>query len=133
MAQIRLSRGYDHEPHPAGTVFLVERLWPRGLRRDTVELDGWCKDSAPSTELRTWFSHDPAKWTEFCRRYTAELDANPEGWRPLAEATAGGDVTLLFSSRDVEHNNAVALREYQRNRRPVLRPDPQGDAASGAR
>jgi len=133
VAQIRLSRVYDHESHPAGTVFLVERLWPRGVRRDAVEFDGWCKASAPSTELRKWFSHDPAKWTEFRRRYTAELDAHPEGWRPLAEAAADGDVTLLFSSRDVEHNNAVALREYLLNRRPVLRPDHQGDAASGAR
>ena len=133
MAKIRLSRVYDHESHPAGTVFLVERLWPRGVRRDAVELDGWCKDSAPSTELRKWFSHEPAKWTEFRRRYTAELDAHPESWRPLAGAAAGGDVTLLFSSRDVEHNNAVALREYLLNRRPVHRPDHQRDAASGAR
>ena len=112
MGQIRLSRVYDHEPQPSGKVFLVERLWPRGVRRDDLALDGWCKASAPSTDLRKWFSHDPAKWAEFRRRYAAELDHSPEGWRPLAEAAAAGDVTLLYSSRDREHNNAVVLRHY---------------------
>ncbi|MEO6205634.1 MAG: DUF488 family protein [Mycobacteriales bacterium] len=113
MAQIRLSRVYDHEPRLPGKVYLVERLWPRGVRRDDLVLDGWCKDSAPTTELRRWFSHDPAKWAEFRRRYTAELDGNPEAWRPLADAAgAASGVTLLYSSRDLEHNNAVALRDY---------------------
>jgi len=100
------------KPQPAGKVYLVEWLWPRGVRRDALVLDGWCKDSAPSTELRQWFSHDPAKWNEFRRRYTVELDHSPEGWRPLAEAAAAGDVTLLYSSRDRDHNNAVVLRDY---------------------
>ena len=111
MTQILLSRVYDHET-TAGATFLVERLWPRGVRRDELRLDGWCKDAAPSSDLRTWFSHDPAKWEEFRRRYTAELDANPAGWQPLADAAKQGSVTLLFSSRDREHNNAVVLRDY---------------------
>jgi uncharacterized protein YeaO (DUF488 family) len=73
-------------------------------------MDGWLKDAAPSTELRRWFAHDPSKWHEFCRRYTAELDANPHAWRPLLDST--GDLTLLYSARDREHNSAVALRAH---------------------
>lgn len=108
---IRLARVYDHEP-TATPVYLVERLWPRGIRRDDLTLDGWVKDAAPTTELRKWFAHDPAKWDEFRRRYFAELDADPSAWQPLVDAASDGDITLLFSSRDREHNNAVALRDY---------------------
>ena len=107
-----MSRVYDHEGHSSGHVFLVERLWPRGVRREDLHLDAWLKDVAPSTELRKWFSHDPAKWAEFQRRYVRELDANPQAWQPLVDAAAHGEVTLLYSSRDREHNNAVVLREY---------------------
>lgn len=112
MAAIELSRVYDHDVKAAGKSFLVERLWPRGIRRDQLDLDGWAKEVAPSTELRRWFGHDPAKWAEFRRRYTAELDAHPQAWAPLAEAAAAGSLTLLYSSRDREHNNAVVLRDY---------------------
>ena len=111
MGEIRLSRVYDHE-QLEGPAFLVERLWPRGVRRDDVRLDGWLRDAAPSADLRKWFGHDPQKWPEFKHRYAAELDAQPQAWQPLIDAARGGGVTLLFSSRDVEHNNAVALREY---------------------
>jgi uncharacterized protein YeaO (DUF488 family) len=111
MTEIQLSRVYDHESSH-GKTFLVERLWPRGVRRDDLRLDGWCKDVAPSTELRKWFAHDPAKWDEFRRRYTAELDANPAAWQPLVTAASQGPITLLYSSRDRAHNNAVALRDY---------------------
>jgi uncharacterized protein YeaO (DUF488 family) len=111
VVSVNLSRVYDHE-RTSGKAFLVERLWPRGIRRDELHLATWLKEVAPSTELRTWFGHDPEKWPEFRRRYAAELDANPEAWRPLADAATAGDVTLLYSSRDREHNNAVALREY---------------------
>jgi uncharacterized protein YeaO (DUF488 family) len=114
LSAIRLSRIYDHEPHHTGRAFLVERLWPRGVRRADVDMDGWLKDLAPSTELRRWFDHDPAKWTEFQRRYRAELDAIPQAWAPLVDAVRGGAVTLLYSSRDREHNNAVVLRDYLR-------------------
>jgi len=112
VGEIRLSRVYDHEPRGSGRAYLVERLWPRGVRRDDLVIDGWCKDVAPSTELRQWFSHDPAKWQEFRRRYTAELDAHPAAWEPLADAVRHGPLTLLYSSRDREHNNAVVLRDY---------------------
>ena len=129
MGEVWLRRVYDHAPPPRGKAFLVERLWPRGVRRDVLSLDGWCSDAAPSTDLRRWFAHDPAKWTEFRRRYTAELDANPEGWQPLLDATTAGDVTLLYSSRDREHNNAVVLRDYLLTRRDGGDGSPRGDPA----
>jgi uncharacterized protein YeaO (DUF488 family) len=112
VSAIHLVRVYDHGSRSSGPVFLVERLWPRGVRRDEVEMDAWLKEVAPSTALRKWFAHDPAKWEEFRRRYFAELDAQPQAWQPLLTAAAEGDVTLLYSSRDQEHNNAVALRDY---------------------
>ena len=112
IGEIRLSRVYGREPAAGGSAFLVERLWPRGVRREELQADAWLKDVAPSTELRKWFSHDPAKWPEFRRRYGAELDANPQAWRVLADAALAGDITLLYSSRDRDHNNAVVLRDY---------------------
>lgn len=109
---IRLLRVYDHEPPAAGETYLVERLWPRGVRRSDVDVTGWLKDVAPTTELRRWFDHDPAKWEEFRRRYVAELEAQPAAWQPLVDAALAGELTLLYSSRDREHNNAVVLRDY---------------------
>lgn len=95
-----------------GSRFLVERLWPRGMKKESLEMDGWLKDVAPDGALRRWFNHDPAKWDEFRKRYFAELDARPEALRPLLDATRKGKVTLLYSSHDEEHNNAVALKSY---------------------
>jgi uncharacterized protein YeaO (DUF488 family) len=118
MGAIRLSRIHDDEPHHTGRAFLVERLWPRGVRRDDLKMDGWLKDVAPTTELRRWFDHDPAKWAELQRRYRAELDANPQGWAPHVDAARSGAVTLLYSSRDREHNNAVVLRDYLHEHTP---------------
>ncbi|GAA4710063.1 DUF488 domain-containing protein [Pseudonocardia yuanmonensis] len=109
---LRVSRVYDHEPHPGSRSYLVDRVWPRGVRRDDLEPAGWAKDVAPSPELRKWFGHDPERWEEFRRRYFAELDARPQAWRPLLEAARSGPVTLLYGSRDRDHNNAVALRDY---------------------
>ena len=108
---ITLARVYDLGDVGTGRRFLVERLWPRGVRREALAGAEWLPEVGPSTELRKWFGHDPGKWDEFRRRYAAELDHRPEAWRPLADAAAG-DVVLLFSSRDTQHNNAVALREY---------------------
>jgi uncharacterized protein YeaO (DUF488 family) len=108
---IHLARVYDERPGDA-PAFLVERLWPRGVRREDLASSVWLPEVGPSHELRRWFGHDPARWDEFRRRYSAELDEHPEAWRPLREAVAAGNVTLLYSSRDAEHNNAVALREY---------------------
>jgi uncharacterized protein YeaO (DUF488 family) len=112
MGMIDLARVYDHEAAGDRPRFLVERLWPRGVRRADLQLNEWLKDVGPSNELRRWFGHDPEKWDEFRRRYFAELDQRPEAWRSLRDAAAAGDLTLLYSSHDVEHNNAVALREY---------------------
>ena len=109
---IRLKRVYDPANNDDGVRLLVERLWPRGVKKTDLRLDAWLKDVAPSTELRRWFSHDPAKWTEFQQRYFAELDAQPETVEPILKASSQGHVTLLFSSHDAAHNNAVALETY---------------------
>jgi uncharacterized protein YeaO (DUF488 family) len=109
---ISLVRVYDVEEPGHRPSFLVERLWPRGIRRAALSGGRWLPEVGPSHELRKWFDHDPAKWDEFRRRYVEELDAHPEVWQPLAEAAATSDITLLYSSRDTTHNNAVALRDY---------------------
>ncbi|ABK52396.1 protein of unknown function DUF488 [Acidothermus cellulolyticus 11B] len=116
MGTITARRSYDDAPHAHEKRYLVERLWPRGVRKEDLALDGWLKDVAPSPELRQWFGHDPAKWEEFRRRYIAELDAHPESWRPLLEAARTHDVVLLYSARDETHNNAVVLRDYLRKK-----------------
>ncbi len=110
--RIRLKRAYDPASSEDGARFLVERLWPRGIRKTDLRLDNWLKDVAPSDALRRWFHHDPAKWAEFRRRYRAELDARAEAADPILEAARHGTVTLVYSSHDPEHNNAVALKEY---------------------
>jgi len=111
MGRIHIVRVYDDGESP-GRRFLVDRLWPRGVNKERLRLDGWLKDVAPSDELRRWFGHDPQRWEEFRRRYAAELDARPEAWRPLMEAAEQGDVTLLYGAKDTEHNQAVVLREH---------------------
>ncbi|HUY86184.1 MAG TPA: DUF488 domain-containing protein [Acidimicrobiales bacterium] len=108
----RIKRVYDPVSDSDGSRILVERLWPRGVKKTSLEIKDWLKDVGPSTELRKWFSHDPAKWDEFCRRYHAELQANPDAWQPIIEAARRGPVTLIYSSHDVEHNNAVALQDF---------------------
>ena len=109
---IQLKRVYDTALQNDGRRFLVERLWPRGLKKADAHLDGWLKDIAPSPELRVWFGHDPAKWGIFCRRYFAELDSKHEIWKSLIRAAKRHRVTLVFSSHDLKHNNAVALKQY---------------------
>lgn len=109
---ILLKRAYDPPTPRDGKRFLVERLWPRGVRKSALPLSGWLKEVAPSTELRKWFSHDPAKWSEFRRRYRAELAAKPEIWKLLLQAARKGTVTLVYSSPDMEHNNAVVLKAF---------------------
>ncbi len=109
---IYLERAYDALPSTDHPRFLVERLWPRGVKKTSLHLDGWLKDAAPSTDLRKWFSHDPAKWDEFRRRYFSELEANTAAWQPLVDAAHRGSIALVYSSHDTEHNNAVALKEF---------------------
>jgi len=112
MGRIRVKRVYEPPAPEDGKRFLVERLWPRGFKKEELALDGWLRDVAPSDELRRWFRHDPQKWEEFQRRYFAELEAKPEVWRPLLETARAADVTLLYSARDEAHNNAVALKAF---------------------
>ena len=109
---IQVKRIYA-QPTPAdGVRFLVDRLWPRGVRKDVAAVDFWLKNVAPSHQLRRWFGHGPERWQEFRQRYFAELDLNPESWRPILKASDEGPVTLLYAARDAAHNNAVALMEY---------------------
>lgn len=109
---IQLKRAYDPASSTDGTRLLVERLWPRGVKKSSLKVKRWLKDVAPSTELRRWFSHDPAKWSTFRSRYFDELKVNPDSWQPIVEAANEGKVTLIYSSHDTEHNNAVALQEF---------------------
>ena len=109
---IRLKRAYESAASDDGARFLVERLWPRGMKKEALPLRAWVKGVAPSDSLRRWFGHDPKKWKEFRRRYFAELDANAAALEPLLEVARQGDVTLVYSAHDAEHNDAVALRDY---------------------
>jgi uncharacterized protein YeaO (DUF488 family) len=112
VAIVRAKRVYEAIQRSDGPRFLVERLWPRGVKKEKLKLDAWLKDVAPSDGLRRWFGHDPAKWDEFQRRYRAELDENPNAWKQLLEVARQGSVTLLYSARDTEHNNAIVLKDY---------------------
>ena len=109
---LKLKRAYEPASRNDGRRLLVERLWPRGVSKDMLHVEAWIKDVAPSTELRKWFGHDPEKWDQFRTKYFKELDAHPDTWRPILAASRRGQVTLVYSSHDEEHNNAVALREY---------------------
>ena len=113
---IVLKRAYDPVSHRDGTRFLVERLWPRGVSKAKLRVDAWLKEVGPTAELRKWFSHDPEKWDEFRRRYIRELRSHPEAWQPIVSAARRGRVTLVYSSHDTLHNNAVALQEYLRRK-----------------
>ncbi len=120
---IKLKRAYDTVSATDGTRLLVERLWPRGLSKERLKVDGWIREVAPTTELRNWFDHDPAKWRQFRIRYFRELNSQPGAWRSIVPLARRGTVTLVYSSHDEEHNNAVALRDYLklktgRRRRP---------------
>ena len=109
---IQLKRAYEKPESTDGIRILVDRLWPRGLTKAKAAIDLWLKEIAPSTELRKWFAHDPKKWPGFRRRYFGELDSHPEAWEPIRTAARHGRVTLVYSSHDTEHNNAVTLKKY---------------------
>jgi uncharacterized protein YeaO (DUF488 family) len=107
-----IKRVYEPRTRGDGRRFLVERLWPRGLKKEALHADAWLKDVAPSTELRQWFAHRVERWPAFQVRYKKELDGNPGAWAPLVEASRAGPVTLLYSARDQQHNAAVVLGQY---------------------
>ena len=108
---IKLTRAYEQPDAKDGERVLVDRLWPRGLTKEKARVDLWLKEIAPSGELRKWFGHDPAKWTEFKRRYRAELKANKEQVARLKDEMEKGPVTLLYGAKDEQHNEAVVLLE----------------------
>lgn len=109
---ISIKRIYEPAEKSDGIRVLVDRLWPRGISKEEAKLDLWLKEIAPSDELRQWFAHDVAKWSEFEKRYTQELRENKELLRELREEIKKGHVTLLFAAKDAKHNNAVVLRSF---------------------
>ena len=108
---IRLKRAYDPVSPSDGTRVLVDRIWPRGLSKAKVKIDAWMGDLGPSTALRTWFAHDPAKWSEFRARYIEELAAKRPLLDQLAPRARGGTLTLVYGARDPLHNQAVVIKE----------------------
>ena len=110
-ANVRLKRAYESPSANDGTRVLVDRLWPRGVANADAAVDVWHKDLAPSTALRKWFGHDPARWPEFRKRYAEELRQHPELFDQLRELARAGPVTLVYSAHDELHNDAVVLRD----------------------
>ena len=108
---VKTKRVYDPASPADGKRILIDRLWPRGIKKEDAKIDEWLKEIAPSNELRKWFSHDPAKWLEFKKRYINELKKKNELVEKLRTEAAKRTITLLFAARDIEHDNAVVLRE----------------------
>jgi uncharacterized protein YeaO (DUF488 family) len=119
VVMLRIKRVYEAQESDDGARYLVERLWPRGIKKENLIMDAWLKEVAPSPDLRRWYGHDLTKWEEFQRRYRAELDADPSVWKPLLEASRRGNVTLLYAARDTEHNSALVLKIYLEERKVV--------------
>ena len=109
---IAIKRVYEESANSGTSLFLVDRLWPRGIRKEMFDNVTWNKEVAPSAVLRKWFGHDPKKWHGFLSRYFKELDENPETWQVILEDAKKGRVTLLYGAKDIEHNQAVALKAY---------------------
>ena len=112
---IRLKRAYDEPAEGDGLRILVERLWPRGVSKDKAAVDLWLKDVAPSTELRKWFGHDPARWGEFQRRYWIELQQQGDPLVGLKHRVSEGTVTFVYAARDTQRNSAVVLKQFLEN------------------
>ena len=110
--EIQLKRAYDKPSKTDGKRILVDRLWPRGIKKEQAGINLWLKDIAPSKELQTWFGHDPGKSPEFKRRYFKELQHNQEIVKQVTELAEHGKITLVFGAKDKEFNNAVALKDY---------------------
>jgi uncharacterized protein YeaO (DUF488 family) len=108
---IKLKRAYEPPAREDGTRILIDRLWPRGVKKSDAAIDEWMKEIAPSTALRKWFGHDPERWSEFRRRYKAELKKHPDQFAHLRDLARRGRITLVFAARDEVHNDAVVLRD----------------------
>jgi len=109
---LKIKRVYEEVEADYGLRFLVGLLWPPGIKKEALRMKAWLKEAAPSPELRAWYQHDVGKWEEFQDRYRAELEANPEAWKVILEAIGLGNVTLLYSARDTEHNSALVLKRF---------------------
>jgi uncharacterized protein YeaO (DUF488 family) len=127
---IRIKRVYEADSPSDGARFLVERLWPRGMRKEALRMDGWLRDIAPSPELRQWYGHDPAKWPEFQRRYRRELEFHREACGQLLDIAGRGRLTLLYSASDVERNSALVLKDFLERKTAAL-PAPRRRRAVG--
>ena len=114
MVDVRLKRAYEPASRSDGYRVLIDRIWPRGVSKEEARLDEWARELAPSTELRRWFDHEPAKFDEFRRRYRAELAGHEQKLRELRRRARGGTLTLVYGARDTEHNDAVVLAELLR-------------------
>lgn len=114
---IQIKRVYEEPSAQDGIRFLVDRIWPRGIRKEALSDVQWLRDVAPSTELRKWFGHDANRWKEFRKRYRGELEKNHDAWEPLLEAVKKNNVTLLFSAKDLEMNQAAVLKEFLEEKR----------------
>ncbi|HTT94879.1 MAG TPA: DUF488 family protein [Solirubrobacterales bacterium] len=119
---VRLKRAYEPAEPGDGYRVLIDRLWPRGVSRDAARLDEWDRDLAPSTELRRWFGHDPARFEEFRRRYLGELRDRRPALAALRRRAREGTLTLVFGAKDTEHNDAVVLAEALRRGIPRSAP-----------
>jgi len=108
---VKLKRAYEPPTADDGTRILIDRLWPRGVTKERAAIDQWMKDISPSTELRKWFGHDPARWDEFRRRYAKEVHQHAELLDQLRSLAREGPITLVYSARDEKHNDAIELRE----------------------
>ncbi len=117
-ADVRLKRAYEPQAPSDGARILIDRLWPRGVTKAAAAIDQWVKEIAPSTALRKWFGHDPARWPEFRRRYAAEIRERPDELRALRDHAKRGTVTLVYSAHDEAHNDAVVLRDILLGRSP---------------
>jgi uncharacterized protein YeaO (DUF488 family) len=118
-AHVKLKRAYDAPAASDGRRILIDRLWPRGVSKAKLALDGWMKEIAPSTALRQWFGHEPERWQEFRRRYADEIRGHPEQLRELRQFAAEGQLTLVYSAHDEAHNDAVVLRGILLGRWPA--------------
>jgi uncharacterized protein YeaO (DUF488 family) len=110
--KIKLKRAYDAPAKSDGKRVLVERLWPRGVKKEDAALDEWVKEIAPSPDLRKWYGHDPEKWPAFKKRYRKELDVNAEAVDRLRALCAAGPVTFVYAARDEKRNSAIVLKAY---------------------
>lgn len=112
MGRLLLKRAYEGPSSSDGLRILVDRLWPRGLRKEAARLDAWLKDAAPSPGLRTWYGHDPERWEEFRSLYLEELRAKPEALKPIREALESSDVTLVYAAKEPSLSHALVLKEF---------------------